>query len=70
MKVYELVAILLKRPAGDEVVVSLASTANAPIETVDCSENGLVQINGEAAMIYDTNGDEYCLTNEIEPDSD
>ena len=68
MKVFELMGLLGKMPAGAEVVVSLESTANASIDLVQKVDDDLVEINGGAAMIYDTNGDEYCLTTEIEPD--
>lgn len=68
MKVFELMSVLSKLPAGAEIYVSLESTARSAIIDVTKDGDSVVEINCEAAMIYDTNGDAYCLTNEIEPD--
>lgn len=68
MKVFELMAALSKMPAGADVYVALESTDGAEITDVTKMDDSLIEIRGKAAMIYDTNGDEYCLTTEIEPD--
>jgi hypothetical protein len=64
MKVYQLMTILEKAPAGAEVVVNMSTTLNATVESVETSDGELVITGGDAEVI-DTNGDSMGWLSEI-----
>ena len=56
MKVYQLMTILEKAPAGAEVVVNMTATLNAGVESADIDGDQFLISAGDAEVI-DTNGD-------------
>lgn len=69
MKVYQLMSLLEKFPAGAEVVVGMCSTLNAEIENVDpCSDgstHGQVVITGGDAELISEDGDSMGFLSQL-----
>jgi len=56
MKVYQLMILLEKAPAGAEVVVNMTATLNAPVEYASTDDGEFIITGGDAEVI-DPNGD-------------
>ena len=69
MKVYQLMSLLEKFPAGAEVVVGMRSTQNSELKNVDrCddgSPHGQVVITGGDAEVINEDGDTVGFLSEL-----
>lgn len=65
MKVYELIAELMKLCAGDEVVVQVSHCSDAAITSVEQPDRGTVAITCESPMIVDEDGNELGTTEDF-----
>lgn len=62
MQNYELLNILMQRPANAEIKICLSGTLEAPIESVDVGTDYILLVGGDAEVVINEGNDNEWLS--------